>query len=131
MLDTNTTSYILKGNPPQVRRRLQQAAAGCVAVSVVTEAELRFGAARQGASPKLAEVIEQFLALARVLPWDSAAARAYAGLRARAEADGAALGALDTLIAAAAAAAGAVLVTHDSALLRLPEDLVCTEDWAA
>ncbi|MDR2347374.1 MAG: PIN domain-containing protein [Bifidobacteriaceae bacterium] len=129
MLDTNTASYILKGNPPQVRRRLQQAGAGCVAVSVVTEAELRFGAAHQGAPPKLAEVIEQFLALVRVLPWDSAAACAYARLRARTEAEGAALGALDTLIAAAAAAAGAVLVTHDGALLRLPADLLSTEDW--
>jgi tRNA(fMet)-specific endonuclease VapC len=78
MLDTNTASYILKGNPPGVRQRLQQVPDGAAAVSAVTEAELRFGAARAGVSPRLPDLIEQFLGLVRVLPWDSGAARVHA-----------------------------------------------------
>jgi tRNA(fMet)-specific endonuclease VapC len=131
MLDTNTASYAIKGSPPQVRQRLQAAPAGSLAVSAVTEAEFRFGAAREGVSPRLGPLVEQFLALLRVLPWDSEAARSHARLRSRVEADGTALGALDMLIAAHAAATSAVLVTHDAALLRLPKDLIATEDWAA
>jgi tRNA(fMet)-specific endonuclease VapC len=54
-----------------------------------------------------------------VLAWDHDAAVAYGGLRAALERAGTPLGALDTLIAAHALAAGAVLVTHDAAFHRL------------
>jgi predicted nucleic acid-binding protein len=76
--------------------------------------------ARQGASPKLAEVIEQFLALVRVLPWDSAAAQAHARLRAWTEAEGAALGALDTLIAPAAACEQLAVTGSTAAVVAVP-----------
>ena len=46
LLDTNTASYVIKGNLPRVRERLQQAALSEVAISAITEAELRLGVLR-------------------------------------------------------------------------------------
>ena len=43
LLDTNTASYIIKGHPQQVRARLIKVPVSEVAISVITEAEFRFG----------------------------------------------------------------------------------------
>jgi tRNA(fMet)-specific endonuclease VapC len=40
MLDTNTASYIIKGNVPSVRRRLLKVPMEQLAISAVTEGEL-------------------------------------------------------------------------------------------
>ena len=47
LLDTNTASYVIKGNFPRVRARLLKVPMAEVGISVVTEAELRFGVARR------------------------------------------------------------------------------------
>src|SRR5437764_2044577 len=80
MLDTNSVSYTLKGSPPSVRERLRQVPMAQVCVSSITEAELLFGLALKPQAAKLAELVNQFLLGVSVLPWDSAAARAYADL---------------------------------------------------
>ena len=82
LLDTNTVSYVIKGNFPQVRAQLLKVAVSEVGISVITEAELRFGVARLPQATKLAIVVEEFLLRVEVLPWDSPAARHYARLRA-------------------------------------------------
>ena len=43
LLDTNTVSYVIKGSIPRVRARLAKVPVPQVAISLVTEAELRFG----------------------------------------------------------------------------------------
>ena len=82
LLDTNTVSYVLKGNIPEVRRRLARVPMADVAVSVVTEAELRFGLARRPKAKQLAIAVEEFLVRVTVLSWNSSVAKAYAQLRA-------------------------------------------------
>jgi tRNA(fMet)-specific endonuclease VapC len=47
LLDTNTASYIIKGNIPAVRHRLVRVPMEQVSISTVTEGELRFGVARR------------------------------------------------------------------------------------
>src|SRR6266481_5123170 len=47
LLDTNTASYIIKGNVPRVRERLLKVPMSQVLISAVTEGELLFGAARK------------------------------------------------------------------------------------
>jgi tRNA(fMet)-specific endonuclease VapC len=42
LLDTNTASYIIKGNVPRVRERLLKVPMSQVLISAVTEAELLF-----------------------------------------------------------------------------------------
>ena len=100
-----------------------------VCVSVITEAELRFGLARRPGATRLASDVEDFLLRVDILPWNSAAAESYGRLRATLEAVGRPLAALDTLIAAHALAEDAILVTHDGAFARVPG--LNVEDWQA
>ena len=127
ILDTNTVSYVLKGNFPEVHAHLARVPMAEVAVSVVTEAELRFGVARRPHAKQLAIAVEGFLLRATILPWDSTVAKAYAHLRADLERAGTPLGNLDMMIAAQALAVNAVLVTHDRALRRIKR--LKSEDW--
>src|SRR5208283_116631 len=118
LLDTNTVSYVLRGTMPQVRQRLAKVPLSQVAISVITEAELRFGVARKPEAKGLKIAVEEFLLRAEILPWNSAAAHQYAHLRAALERAGQPMGNLDMMIAAQALAADAVLVTNDSAFRR-------------
>ncbi|MFY9682969.1 MAG: type II toxin-antitoxin system VapC family toxin [Candidatus Sulfotelmatobacter sp.] len=127
LLDTNTVSYIIKGIFPHVRERLLKVPISEVRISVITEAELRFGLARLPQATKLAIVVEAFLLRVEVLPWDSPAARHYARLRAVLEEQGEPMGNLDLMIAAEALAAGAILVSNDRAFRRVKGLKV--EDW--
>lgn len=61
LLDTNTASYIIKGNKPGVRERLVKVPMSEVAISAVTEAELRFGVARRPDAARLKIAVEEFL----------------------------------------------------------------------
>jgi tRNA(fMet)-specific endonuclease VapC len=128
LLDTNTASYVIKGNFPRVRARLLKVPMSEVGISVVTEAELRFGVARLPHATALKAVVEEFLLRVEVLPWNSAAARHYARIRAELEKDGEPMGNLDLMIAAHALAAEAVLVTHDHVFRRVKGLKV--EDWS-
>ena len=128
LLDTNTVSYVIKGNFPRVRERLLRVPMSEVGISVITEAELRFGLERLPQAASLGIVVEEFLLRVEVLAWDSAAARQYARLRATLEADGEPMGNLDLMIAAQAIAVGAILVSHDRVFRRVKGLKV--EDWS-
>lgn len=120
LLDTNMVSYIVSGASQRARAHLLRLdPAGMVHVSAISEAELRFGLAKGAKHATRIAMMERFLGKATVLAWDHDAAVAYGALRAALERAGTPLGALDTLIAAHALAAGAVLVTHDAAFHRL------------
>jgi len=119
LLDTNIASYAIKGNFPAVRRHLLKVAMSEVGISVVTEAELRFGVARLPQALKLASAVEEFLLRVEVLPWHSRAARKYARLRAAIEESGHPMGNLDLMIAAHALANEVILVTNDRVFRRV------------
>jgi tRNA(fMet)-specific endonuclease VapC len=127
LLDTNTVSYAIKGNVPSVRERLQKAPVSDVAVSVITEAELRFGVARYPEATRLKVIVEEFLSFVDIRPWDSDAARQYATVRAIVERAGRPMGNLDIMIAAHAMALGAVLVSGDRVFRRVKGLKI--EDW--
>ena len=127
LLDTNTASYVIKGTFPQVRQHLLKVPMGEVGISVITEAELRFGVTRIPGVHKLAMAVDEFLLHLEILPWDSSCARHYAELRASLERSGQPMGNLDMLIAAQALAADAVLVTHDRVFGRV--DGLKIVDW--
>ena len=135
LLDTNMVSYIVSGASAAARAQLvRHDGASAVYVSAITEAELRFGMAKGPKHPVRIAMVEHFLAKATVLPWGHEEAVAYGELRARLQAAGSPLGALDTLIAAHALAIDAVLVTHDKAFGKLrqatPKRVLQVVDWA-
>jgi tRNA(fMet)-specific endonuclease VapC len=128
LLDTNTASYVIKGNFPRVRARLLKVPMAEVGISAVTEAELRFGVARRPEATALKSVVEEFLLRVEILAWNSEAARHYARIRASLEEGGEPMGNLDLMIAAHALATETVLVTHDHVFRRVKGLKV--EDWS-
>jgi tRNA(fMet)-specific endonuclease VapC len=127
LLDTNIASYVIKGNIPAVRRRIVQVPMAQLAISAVTEGELRYGAARRPDAARLRSIVDEFLLRMTILPWDSEAAQRYGQIRAALEREGQPMGNLDTMIGAHALALGAVLVTNDQAFARIRE--LTIEDW--
>ena len=119
LLDTNIASCIIKGNSPAVDRCLVKVPMAQLAISAVTEGELRFGAARLPHAARLHNMIEDFFLRVAILSWDSDAAQQYGQLRAMLEHKGQPMGNLDVMIAAHALALDAVLVTSDHAFARV------------
>ncbi len=112
LLDTDTCVYALKQNPAVLERLLSRSRSD-VAVSVITEAELRTGAAKSSSPGRTARLVENFLRPLAVIEFTSDDAASYAQVRARLERSGTPIGPLDTLIAAQAISRRLVLVTNN------------------
>jgi tRNA(fMet)-specific endonuclease VapC len=112
LLDTNMCIYALKQNQVVLGRLLSEKPID-VGLSVITEAELRTGAAKSSSSAKTVRLLENFLRPLTVLDFTSGDAHAYAAIRARLESAGTLIGPLDTLIAAQAVARKLTLVSNN------------------
>jgi tRNA(fMet)-specific endonuclease VapC len=130
LLDTNIASHVIRGDQPNLTRRLAALPTSEIAISVITEAELLYGVARRGYPAALTERVRQFLLRVDVLTWDRSAARSCAEFRTSCAAIGITLAPLDLMIAAHAIAADHLLVTRDQAFARAPGPLQ-TQDWTA
>jgi tRNA(fMet)-specific endonuclease VapC len=111
MLDTDTVSFALRAIGA-VGDRLAKQKRSELCVSTVTVAELRFGASKRG-SRKIHRAIDGFLSGVDALPFDAAAAKRFGIIAAALSDAGEPIGQMDTLIAAHALSAGAVLVTNN------------------
>jgi len=112
LLDTDTCIYALKQHEPVIRRLLSTARED-VMVSVITEAELRTGAAKSASPLKTLRLIENFLRPLTLIDFTSEDAVAYAAVRAKLERAGTPIGPLDTLIAAQAIARRLTVVSNN------------------
>ena len=128
MLDTNVVSQIIKGRLPKIKQYLTKVPMNHLFISVITEAELRLGLAKKPDAKQLATIVKEFLARVNILPWDSAAACAYAELRIISQQEGKQLATMDMLIGAHALSTGMVLVTKDKAFLPFRPHLTL-EAW--
>jgi len=70
VLDTNTASWLLKGHA-NVVARLKAVTPEDVCLSVVTAAELLYGAAKRPDARRLRTAVDEFLTAIDVLPWTS------------------------------------------------------------
>lgn len=126
LLDTDICSFAIRGTLPNLNRRIMDFN-GELCVSAITAAELRYGASKKN-SQKLRQAVERFLSLVQIVPWTAAAASVYAEIRTHLEQNGTPIGNMDLLIASAARAEGAFLVTHNTAhFSRVPGLFI--EDW--
>ena len=115
LLDTNIVSHVIRGDQPRVRDRLQRLPVGMVAISAVTEGELRYGLARRGYPKGLTQRVEALLLRVDILPWDTSVAQTYGRLRAACEAAGTPLAALDMMIASVAQTYGRLRAACEAA----------------
>lgn len=127
LLDTNTVAFHIRESSRALQRRLRRMPVARLALSVVTEMEIRYGLARNPAL-RIAPLVEAFLAGITILPLTSEVAKAYATARAKLEKAGTPIGPLDLMIGAHALALGATLVTNNVGEFRRIAGLRC-EDW--
>jgi tRNA(fMet)-specific endonuclease VapC len=128
LLDTDTCIYALKQNE-RVLRVLLSKSRSEVGASVITEAELRLGAAKSASPAKTLHLVENFLRPLTIIEFSSADAVAYAMVRARLERAGKPIGPLDTLIAGQAVARKLVLVSNNEREFARVSSLRL-ENWA-
>lgn len=128
MLDTNIASHVIKGDQPEIIKRLALLPMADIVISSVTAGELFYGLARRSYPKALSERVRQFLLRVDVLPWDHDVTRTYGDLRAACEVKGVTLAPLDMMIAAHAVAIDATLVTRDKAFAHVPQSLRI-DDW--
>lgn len=126
LLDTSAASYVITKKSLAFDHHLSRAPMGELAISAVTEGELRYGVARRP-STTLQSLVETLLLGLTVYPWDSQAAERYGELRADLERKGQLLGSLDMMIAAHALSLGLTLVSSDTAFQRIKHLRV--QDW--
>ena len=120
VLDTNVVSELMRPAPdPTVEAWVTERAAATLFFSAVGEAELHYGVAVMPAGRRrdaLASEIEAMLRedfAGRILPFDSEAARAYAGIVATRRATGRPVSQADCQIAAIARSRGMAVATRN------------------
>ena len=136
LLDTNVVSEAMTREPhPRVRAWLDAQVAGTLFLSSITVAELLFGigalpAGRRKAA--LASALDEVLALftARILPFDTAAARRYADLAVQARRAGKGFPTPDGYIAAIAATHGFAVASRDTSAFHAA-GLTVMDPWTA
>lgn len=128
LLDTDACIYALKQNRNVLDQLLSKSREE-ILVSVITEAELRTGAAMSTSAIKTLRLVENFLRPLTIADFTSDDAIAYAHVRARLERAGTPIGPLDTLIAAQAVARNLTLVSNNEREFRRVSGLRL-ENWA-
>ena len=111
MLDTDISSYIIKRRPAALIEKFQKHGE-TLNVSVITAAELRFGAVK-AARPKLAELVEAYLDRLAMLNWTNEVTSHYARIRSELEHSGKPIGNMDLLIASHAVSQRMIVVTNN------------------
>jgi len=114
MLDTDTSSYIMKRSNDAVLKRLQKIPVSDVCISVVTKSELLFGVEVSPRRRQDESALNAFLQYVEVLDFSDAASPYYAKIRAHLKTLGTMIGANDLFIAAHARSLRVTLVTNNT-----------------
>jgi tRNA(fMet)-specific endonuclease VapC len=128
LIDTEICIFALRSSKA-ILDRFAATPPAAIFVSVITEAELRVGAARAPAAKGAVRELENFLRPLKIAEFTSADAIAYARIRNRLEALGTPIGPLDTLIGAHALSRGYTLVTNNEREFSRIEGLAI-ENWS-
>ena len=126
ILDTDICSYVIRSQRELADAFIERQDDD-MCISVITYAELLYGVKKSG-SARIETEVKRFLPLVRVLDWSEAAARHYAAIKDFLIKNGSPIGNMDMLIAAAALAINAPLVTNNKKHFSLVPNLTIA-DW--
>jgi tRNA(fMet)-specific endonuclease VapC len=129
MLDTDISSYIIKGGYGAVEQHLMQTAPSDLCISAMTRAEILYGLKALPPRHRLHEAVRRFFAIVRVLAWDGEAAGFYTEIKHQLRAGGTPIGDMDMLIASHALAADATLVTNNLRHYKRIKQPLMLENW--
>lgn len=128
LLDTNICVFVIRKKSAHALQKFRQHSVGDVGISVITLAELRYGAEKSQDPPKNHAGLNAFLTPLEVVEFDAQAADQYGHIRADLEKRGLPIGSLDMLIAAHAQSLGLTLVTNNVGEFTRVSGLA-VEDW--
>ncbi|MCK5536800.1 MAG: type II toxin-antitoxin system VapC family toxin [Bacteroidales bacterium] len=129
LLDTNICIYIINKRPLQVVEKIKIFKPSQIKISVVTVAELEYGASKSQNRQKNRIAILIFLSGFDILFFDDNDAEIYGEIRADLEKKGKVIGAYDMQIAAQALAKDLILVSNNVKEFSRIENLKL-ENWA-
>jgi len=129
ILDTNICIYIIKKKPEKVFKKFRGLTRGVVGISSITLAELLYGIGKSSKPIQNQVALDQFLKPLNILDFDAIAAKEFGRIRSDLEKKGTPIGSLDTLIAAHAKSAEAILVTNNTKEFDRVTELK-VENWA-
>ncbi len=129
MLDTDTSSYIMKRNNQNVLKHLQRIPVIDVFISAITRCELIYGVEVSPRRRQDQAALDLYLRHVGVLDFPSDAALDYGTIRADLKRRGSLMGANDLLIAAHAHCLGLTLVTNNTREFSRVQGLK-VENWA-
>ncbi len=129
MLDTNICIYIIKQQPMSVLERFPTFPVGDLGISVITLAELEYGASKSSQPARNREALEQFVSPLEIAVFDRQATIVYGKIRALLEKRGRSIGSMDLLIAAHALGLNVRLVTNNVREFRRVPGLR-VDNWA-
>lgn len=112
LLDTNICIYVIKRRPIEILSRFNEAA-GHLAISSITLAELMHGVEKSQYVSKNLRAVEDFCSRLEVLSYDENAASHYGEIRADLERKGKPIGVNDLHIAGHARSLGVILVSNN------------------
>lgn len=102
LLDTNICIYVIKQRPLRVKERLQKLDSGEVGLSIITLAELEYGAAKSQNPQRNRETLIRFCLPFQIVGFCSEYAQTFGEIRATLEQQGQPIGSYDLLIASQA-----------------------------
>ena len=131
MLDTNICSFLIRNKPEYLLDNLQELVESDhqIVISAITYAELTFGAINRKASPKMPDIVIEFIdRLDDILAWDKKAVEASTIIKKKLDSEGTPIGHNDILIAGHCISVEAILVTDNVKEFKRVDGLVF-ENW--
>lgn len=126
--DTDTCIDALRGRFPSIERRMRRRSPASIRVASIVQAELLLGAEKSVEPERTRSTVIAFLRPFDVADFDSAAATAYARIRAELEGRGEVIGPNDLILAATVLSRGGILVTRNAREFERVQGLA-TENW--
>jgi tRNA(fMet)-specific endonuclease VapC len=131
MLDTDISSYIVKGGYGPVEQHLARTSPSDICISAMTRVELLYGLKALSQRHPLHQAVHRFLKVTTTLPWDAEAADFFAEIKHEMKSGATPIGEMDMLIAAHAIAEDAVLVTNNTRHFKRIKLPLMLANWTA